>query len=129
MHYMKIMDFCESANKDTALRRGLRFLDTSILCSMGEKHWGLRVKDARLTPIDAADFEETDFGVVLAADSQVWENMLQPLPRPFYHTLSSAQAHGLQMTSQNFLTCFQYISALERMLVIMRTLYNKGGEK
>lgn len=127
MHSMKIKDFCELANQDGALSRGLRFLDTSILCKMGEKSWGLVVKDAQLRPIDAAKINETDFGVVLSADDQVWKEMLQSIPAPFYHTLSSAQAHGLQMISQDPLTCFQYIGALERMLAIMRDIYNAGG--
>ena len=128
MNLIQMDRLCDIANQDPVFTRGIRFLNTSLKCEMGDHHWLLNIEDNQIKAVEGDAEAQAPYGILLSAPEETWQQMLAPVPKPFYHTLVSAQGHGLQMISPDNLTCHQYIGALERMLVLMRTVFNEGGK-
>lgn len=63
---------------------------------------------------------ETSSGhVSVSAPVEVWEQMLAATPRPFFHDLFAAQAHGVVLGG-DFETSCQYYPAMRRLVELLR---------
>ena len=87
---------------------------------MGEVGWRVEVERGRVVRVlpRPSMFEPAD--LVLSADSETWEEILAPVPRPFYlDVFSAAVHHGLSMTG-DLESLYAYHPAVRRMLDVMR---------
>ena len=113
----------EAANSDPEFAIAARFWNGDVRMDVGAQAHALRMKDGRIaafeklaTPPDGASWD-----LWIAAPPEAWEQMLQPVPRPFWQDFMAAARQGVVLAGDP--ACFgPYYPALRRLLEIMRTL-------
>ncbi len=112
-------DLAERANADGELRVAARFWDATLRLDLGDESRRLRFAQGRLLDVErcAAD-AACDVSISGARD--VWEQMLERVPRPFFHDPFAAQLHhGLRLEPDP--SAFAaYYPALRRLVELLR---------
>lgn len=113
-----------SVNADPEWKLAARYWNAAIRLDAGDRCYSLRVDDGRLTAFRPADpFDSCT--IEISANAEVWREMLQAMPRPFYQCFFAAQlgGTGLRM-SGDMESIYAHYGALARLLAIMRTHLN-----
>lgn len=120
-------NFVETAMKDPEFSREIRYFDGRIQLVIGEKCYTMTFSDGALVNHEAGSIIDHTVEILIQGEDYLWENMLKPVPKPFYQCLQTTQVrHGMQV-SDKFYT-FAYLPALNRMVALMRAQVN-GGKK
>lgn len=108
-----------AANEDGEFRLHARFWNADLRLTMGEDSTAIQVRDGEIREIrSGAGPEPTD--LALSAPDSVWEEMLKPVPRPFFHDLLGASAHhGLAIVGDLTHRC-AYFPAVRRLVELLR---------
>ncbi len=105
-----------AANDDAEFRIAARFWTADLRLASGERAWVLRLRDGRIDAVAPGE-SASDAGV--AAPSEVWREMLAPVPRPFFQDLYGASVHhGLRFDNPDAL--WPYYPALRRLVELLR---------
>jgi len=106
---------------DGEFRLAARAWTASLRLDVGEASHRLRFEDGEVREVTACD-PGTPCDVVVAAPRSEWEQLLQPVPRPFYQDLfGAAWVHGFTL-SEDMETWAPYYPALRRLVEILREL-------
>ena len=84
----------------------------------GESH-AIRLDDGQVTGVTACAATHA-CDVFITAPRHTWDQMLQPVPRPFYHDLLAAAAHHDVRLNSDWLDIAAYYPALRRLVEILR---------
>jgi hypothetical protein len=107
-----------AANGDPQFALAARLWDGDVVFACGEDAVRLRVRAGRVT--DAADGATDARAVRITATGDVWERMLEPQPRAFYHDLfGTAMRHGLVLDGR-IEDIGPYYGALQRIIELAR---------
>jgi len=86
----------DAANNDPEFRIAARFWNSALRFEMGEAVLHVRLVDGRISevaPGRPAIELLTPSNICVAASAAEWQQLLQPIPKPFYVDLWSATAH------------------------------------
>ncbi len=109
-----------AANADGEFLLAARFWTAGVALEVGERRYLLRLEDGRVAAFEAAvDAQAPD--VRIAAPAEAWDEMLSPVPRPFYHDLFAASVRS-GFTFQAGVDGLAYYPALRRLVEIMRAV-------
>ena len=107
-----------AANDDGEFKIAARFWNADVRLASGEQAWLLRLRDGRIAHV-VRDAGASGADAGIAAPSEVWREMLAPVPRPFFQDLYGASLHhGLQLENPEAL--WPYYPALRRLLELLR---------
>ncbi|HVO27669.1 MAG TPA: hypothetical protein VMW56_29010 [Candidatus Margulisiibacteriota bacterium] len=109
----------QQLDTDGEFRLAARQWTATLRLDVGDESHAIRIEDGRLrsvTPCEAA----RDCDVFITADRGIWEQMLEPRPRPFYQDLLAAAAHHGVVLNSDLLEIAPYYPALRRLLEILR---------
>lgn len=124
---MSLLDVAAVVNDgmaDPELSRELRFFDGKIKIALADEVTTLEFHDGKYAGA-VAEAADEDCKIVVRGPEELWRNMLERYPKPFYQCLqTTAVKHGLYMSSTN--ETFAYLPALNRLLVLMRESYQQG---
>lgn len=104
---------------DGEFRVAARHWTATLRLDVGDQSQAIQLRDGRVdgvracTPTSACD-------VFISAPRTVWDEMLQPLPRPFYQDLLAAVTHHGVLVNSDLLEIAAYYPALRRLLEILR---------
>lgn len=114
-----------AANADPEFTYAARFWSTRLRLEIGRTAVAIRILDGSVVAVDAPprDFEPAD--LVIRADQDTWDQMMQPLPRPFYQDLWGAMyQHGVAVDGDIDVLC-AYYPAVSRIVTLLRDGANR----
>ncbi len=119
-----IKAFQESAAEDPEFVREMRYYDGSIRLAIGDDEaYVLTFQGGKMKAGTAADCAGS--AIFIEGSRAQWAAMLEPFPKPFFHSLqSSAVRHGVKLSTSD--VTFAYLPALNRMMQLLR-INHKGG--
>lgn len=112
-------------NDDPEFRLAARHWTATLRLDVGERSHALRIEDGVVAGIaeahagDAAD-------VFVGASEAEWQELLAPLPRPFYQDLSGAAIHHGVRLPHDMTAYAAYYPALRRLVQLMRDARAEG---
>jgi hypothetical protein len=111
----------EAANADPEFTIAARFWTGDVRMDVGNAAHALRMKDGRVAAFETltAPPDDTVWDLSIAAPPEAWEQMLQPVPRPFFQDFMAAARHGVVLAGDPA-SFGPYYPALRRLLEIMR---------
>ena len=109
----------QQLDADGEFRLASRHWTATLRLDVGDESHAIRIEDGRVHSVTACDAAR-DCDVFITADRGTWEQMLQPLPRPFYHDLLAAAAHHGVVLNSDLLEIAAYYPAMRRLLEILR---------
>lgn len=109
----------QALNDDPEFRYNARYWDASLRLGIGENRLCVRIANGHVEAIRPfGPDDSSDIGVDAATEE--WEQLLAPVPRPFYQSLYAATLHhGFTLTGDDVET-YAYMGALTRLLDVMR---------
>ncbi|MGL9730309.1 hypothetical protein [Enterococcus sp. DIV0756] len=117
--------FVNTATKDPEFSREIRYFNGRLQFVIGERCFTLTFSDGTLVKHEEGTFIDPTVEILIQGDDYLWEQMLKPIPKPFFQCLQTTQVrHGMQV-SDKFYT-FAYLPALNRMVAIMRAQVSGG---
>ena len=121
-HKMERLRSC--LNHDPEFELAARFMSHNIRLGVGESECIVKVSDGIVTEIKLPPFSEPcDFSI--EGPSQSWENLLEPVPPPFYNSLFAGLQRGNFRLTGDLEVAYAYLWAMNRMVDIMRQLQNE----
>lgn len=125
MAIIDVASFKASAERDFEFTREMRYYDGAIKLGMGNDTITLKFHDGKLVDVAEGAFDRNDALIYIEGTSEHWKEMLERYPRPFYHSIqSTCVRHGMAISTSN--QTYAYLPALNRMMQIMRDIYNQG---
>lgn len=115
----------DAANNDPEFRIAARFWNSALRFEMGDAVLHVRLVDGRITtvaPGRPAIELLTPSNICVAAAAAEWQQLLQPIPKPFYVDLWSATAHHGFTVAGDMEMFYAYYPAVRRLIDLMRTL-------
>jgi hypothetical protein len=114
----------DAANTDPEFAIAARFWTGDVRFDVGSQAHALRMKDGRVVAFEAltAPPDGAPWDLWVSAPPEAWEQMLQPLPRPFWHDFMAAASRQGVALAGDPARFGPYYPALRRLLEIMRTL-------
>jgi hypothetical protein len=109
----------QQLDADGEFRLASRHWTATLRLDVGDESHAIRIEDGRVHGVTACDAAR-DCDVFITAERGTWEEMLQPLPRPFYQDLLAAAAHHGVVLNSDLLEIAAYYPALRRLLEILR---------
>jgi len=107
------------ANADGEFRLQARFWTASIRIDSGDETVRLAISDGKLASVEPwAGRIASDLSI--AAPAGEWQELLAPLPRPFYHDLAAAAVHHAFAFEGNVRHRCAYYPAVRRLVELMR---------
>ncbi len=118
LDYRLIID---SANEDGEFKIAARFWDANVRLDVGEQPHIMRVRDGRVVSLCKCDSAEAaGYDVRISAPEADWEELLRPVPRPFYQDLMAASSrHGFRVEG-HLVQFYPYYRAINRLLEVIR---------
>ena len=109
----------QALNDDPEFRYTARYWDASLRLGIGDDPLCITIADGNIEAVRPWEPGDTsDIGV--DASTAEWEQLLAPVPRPFYQSLFAATIHhGFTLTGEDEDT-YAYMAALIRLLDVMR---------
>lgn len=104
---------------DGEFRIAARHWTATLRLDVGDQSHAIRLRDGRVESIAACP-AASDCDVYVTAPRDTWEQMLQPVPRPFYQDLLAAATHHGVALNADLLEIAAYYPALRRLLEILR---------
>ena len=115
-----------SLTNDPEYSRETRYLNGLVKIEIDEVPQILSYTDGKLNSVSLDNKEDSECKIIVRGDKNTWLNMLEPLPKPFYQCMqSTAVKHDLYMNVSN--ETFAYLPALNRLMQMMRSEFNKDG--
>lgn len=116
-----------TAKTDPEFTRETRYLSGIIKIDLAGDVTQLSFSDGALTGVSAEDIPTDKASIAVGGSEEQWRNLLADKPKPFYHSLQSACVrHGMTITDTH--QTFAYLPAINRLIVLMREHFNKGGQ-
>jgi len=111
----------DRANEDGEFKIAARFWDTTIRLDVGEQSHIMRVRDGRLVSLCKCDsVEAASYDIRISAPESDWEELLRPVPRPFYQDLMAASwRHGFRVEG-HVIEFYPYYRAINRLFELIR---------
>jgi hypothetical protein len=109
----------DALNDDGEFRQAARYWDASLRLGIGGAPLYVRIEAGRVAlvrpavPDDPAD-------VAIDGPAEEWEQLLAPVPRPFYQSIHAAATHHAIELSGDPLHSYAYLAALTRLIDVMR---------
>jgi hypothetical protein len=91
----------------------------TLRLDVGDESHAIRLEDGQVKGVTRCAATR-DCDVFITAPRHIWEQMLQPLPRPFYQDLLAAAAHHGVLLNSDWLDIAAYYPALRRLVEILR---------
>lgn len=113
----------ERANRDGEFKQLARFWNAIIKLRIGAASYRLDVDDGVLG-VAAPWFGTIALDLSIEADEAQWDDLLAPMPRPFFQDLYAATIHHGFVVSGNTLNYCAYYPALRRLIELMREVRN-----
>lgn len=111
--------FQAALNQDGEFKIAARFLDGALKLQFDNDALLLKFRDGQLTTmVIPALFDTAD--VTIKGPVANWQELLKPLPKPFFHDMFAAIVRQQFEWSGNSETFFAYYGAFRRMFQIMR---------
>jgi hypothetical protein len=108
-------------DEDGEFRVASRSWEATLRLDLGPESHRLCFQDGRLREVGTCD-PDADCDLHISAPLEEWEQLLAPVPRPFYQDLFGAQLHhGFQMNAE-LLDYAAYYPALRRLIEILREM-------
>ena len=103
---------------DPEFRLAARDWDAVLLIEVGSRLYTLRLDAGAITTYDpsAAD----DWTLRIAAPEAEWEQLLAPVPRPFYQHLAAAASRHNVTVEGDWQVRLAYDPALQRLIALLR---------
>jgi hypothetical protein len=118
--------FRAAAESDPEFRRETRYLKGAVKVGIADDTYVLHFENGKLVQLGTDDTPDNQCKIVIKGTHEHWINMLAEKPKPFFQCLqSTAVRHGLTLSDTN--ETFAYLPALNRMMVLMRETFIKGG--
>ncbi len=111
--------FAEALNRDGEFAIAARFLDGALKLYFDDQALLLRFRDGRLAGMSVPSLFDTA-DVTIKGPLVSWRELLQPMPRPFFHDMFAAIVRNEFQWYGNAETFFAYYGAFRRMFQIMR---------
>ncbi len=105
------------ANADFEFRNAARSWSATVRFDIGAEVHTVTVKGGEI--VDAGPDGAFSYDVRIVMTSETWHEMMAPVPRPFYHDLSAARLHGLQIEAAPEVFG-PYYPALRRLVELAR---------
>lgn len=115
-------EILRAAGGDAEFQLAARFWTSTIRLDAGDSGYLLRIEDGRvlgLAPADAHRGEE--FDVRISAPREDWDELLRPVPRPFYQDLMAAVWRQGFKLEGDLIGFAPYYQAMNRLFELMRT--------
>lgn len=111
-------------NTDVVFGHAARHWNTQLLLRVGTDGYVLEIADGRVRRFEAGADQFERYAGVLGGEEGDWEQLLAPVPPPFYQDFFGAFfQHGFQMAG-DLDALFSYYWALLRLLEVTRAAYN-----
>jgi hypothetical protein len=116
--YSSIID---SANEDGEFKIAARFWDAIVRLDVGEQSHIMRVRDGRLVSLYKCDSAgAAGYDIRISAPESDWEELLRPVPQPFYQDLMAASwRHGFRVEG-HVIEFYPYYRAINRLFELIR---------
>lgn len=105
---------------DPELMRCARFWTGSLHLGVGAKRFALRFEAGRFAGASRSDSAPEPRDVEVSAADDEWENLLAPVPKPFYQDVFGASLHHPVSLGGDPDTIFAYYPAVRRVIEILR---------
>ncbi len=109
-----------AANADPEFRIAARFWTARLRLDVGDARHILRIADGRVSDFSPAAEPNGALDMTVSAPAADWDELLAPIPKPFYQDLFAAAATGRFLLVPTDVTTFAYYPALRRLIEIMR---------
>jgi hypothetical protein len=121
MVYKRADVVAERCGADAEFRMAARYWTGSLRLEIGEEVIDLRIDDGVISAGGPDRPPGKGAGHIgLAGPDEVWNQLLAPVPRPFFNDIMPAQAFGLRHEGDAE-TMWQYYPAVRRLVELMRT--------
>ncbi len=114
-----------AANGDGEFRTAARYWSTELRLDAGDESYLLRVNDGAVVEfrmLQKAELPKVRTSATISASREGWEQLLKPVPRPFFQDLRAAQAReGFVVETDDPFAFDPYYRALNRMFELMRS--------
>ncbi len=117
----------EAANADAEFRYAARHWTSQLILKVGDDRFLFDVVDGEVRRFELTDDQFQGYSAILAGTEHDWEELLKPVPPPFYQDFFGAWfQHGFEI-SGDLRSVFVHYWALLRLLDIMREVGMHAG--
>lgn len=116
----------ERTNADPEFRLAARHWTATLRLDVGDEAHALAIEDGEVREIRAGDPRE-EVDLFVSASAAEWEELLAPVPRPFYQDLTAASIHHGVRLPQDQEAYAAYYPALRRLIQLMRDAKAEGS--
>ena len=110
----------QQLNADGEFRLAARHWTATLrLDVVADESHAIQLENGQVTGVTACAATR-DCDVFITAPHHTWEQMLQPIPRPFYQDLLAAAVHHGVVLNSDWLDLAAYYPALRRLLEVLR---------
>ncbi len=104
---------------DGEFRVAARHWTATVRLDVGNESHAIRLEDGRVQAVSPCEGARA-CDVFVSAPREIWDQMLQPAPRPFFQDLLAAATHHGVALNADLLDIAAYYPALRRLLEILR---------
>ena len=119
----------EALNADSQFRHAARRWTIELLIGVGDDRYIFDVRDGLVLRFDKTEDQFQSSSARLVGTEEVWRELLEPVPVPFYQDFIGAWFnHGFEI-SGDLRSVFTHYWALLRLLDVMRTINARAEER
>jgi hypothetical protein len=115
----------EAANADSEFNLAARFWNADLRFGADGEAYLMRIRDGQISTfsqVRAAEAAKAATDVQISGSSAGWQELLRPVPKPFFQDLMSAVTRENFQLEGDLIAFYPYYRAACRLLEIMRTI-------
>ena len=106
-------------NDDPEFKLSARYWNCDIRFIIGDDPYFMHIENGRVVSFQRGTQGHDPYNINISGPEHVWEQMLEEIPRPFYHDWFAASAHHELDFSGDLESAYAYYYALRRIKAIM----------
>ena len=111
-------------NEDAEFLLSARYWYCDIRFVVGNDPYFMHIENGKVTNFQQGTQGHDPYHINISAPEEVWEKMLEAIPRPFYHDWFAASAHHQLDFSGDLESAYAYYYALRRIKAVMSETVN-----
>jgi hypothetical protein len=106
-------------NDDPEFKLSARYWNCDIRFVIGGDPYFMHIENGKVTNFQQGTQGHDPYHINISAPEEVWERMLEAIPKPFYHDWFAASAHHELDFSGDLESAYAYYYALRRIKAVM----------
>ena len=106
-------------NDDSEFQLSARYWNCDIRFVVGDDPYFMHIENGKVINFQHGTQGHDPYNINISGSEEVWERMMEEVPKPFYHDWFAASAHHQLDFSGDLESAYAYYYALRRIKAVM----------